>query len=453
MVVTWLAVGLNREHGAALDRLAVQVHGAGAAVARCRSPRACPSGRGRHATIARAAFSARCRPGATHRSPSPRRARTCSSHTSHVALLVPKGMLCHRANGRGLSNLGDSMEAVTRTFRFEGHRLVYDEYGSGERVVVLMPGLLFSRRMHAPLAEALASGGHRVLCIDLLGHGDSDRPPEMSSYSMTTFGRQAIALLDHAGVERAVLGGTSLGANTALEAAAAAPERVRGLLIEMPVLDNALLGCAIGFTPLLVGLTFGAPLARLAGRGAQLVPRGDEPAGRHAARLGEPGPEALGVGAAGPLLRPRGAAQRGAPADEAANARDRPLPRPDPSLLRLRHARPRAAERPARRGLLDPRAAPDPRAPYRGDRRLRGRVLLRARPLRWAQAGDRLEGPFRGPPPVRPLRPGLHYASPPCPTANSRRRRCAASARSASGRPARPSSASSWSATAPPGCS
>ena len=42
----------------------------------------------------------------------------------------------------------------------------------------------------------------------------------------------------------------------------------------MPVLDNALLGCAIAFTPLLVSLTFGAPLARLAGRGAGLVPRG-----------------------------------------------------------------------------------------------------------------------------------------------------------------------------------
>ena len=174
----------------------------------------------------------------------------------------------------GPSNLGDSMEAVTRTFNFEGHRLVYDEYGAGERVVVLMPGLLFSRRMHAPLAEALAARDNHVLSLDLLGHGDSDRPPEMSSYSMPAFGRQAIALLDHAGIERAVLGGASLGANTALEAATAAPDRVKGLLIEMPVLDNALLGCAIGFTPLLVGLTFGAPLARLAGRGAQLVPRG-----------------------------------------------------------------------------------------------------------------------------------------------------------------------------------
>jgi pimeloyl-ACP methyl ester carboxylesterase len=166
------------------------------------------------------------------------------------------------------------MATATHDFGSDGHRLVYDEFGDGDHVVVLLPGLLFSRRMHEPLAQALAARGNRVLSLDLLGHGDSDRPPEMSSYSMTTFGRQAIALLDHAGVERAVLGGASLGANTALEAAAAAPGRVKGLVIEMPVLDNALLACAIGFTPLLVGLTFGAPLARLAGRGARLVPRG-----------------------------------------------------------------------------------------------------------------------------------------------------------------------------------
>jgi pimeloyl-ACP methyl ester carboxylesterase len=161
-----------------------------------------------------------------------------------------------------------------REFEFDGHRLVYDEYGEGERVVVLLPGLLFSRKMHQPLAETLAARGHRVLCLDLLGHGDSDRPPEMTNYSMTAFGRQAIALLDHAGVEQAVIGGTSLGANASLEAAAGAPDRVRGLLIEMPVLDNALLGCALAFTPMLVGLTFGAPLARVVARGARAVPRG-----------------------------------------------------------------------------------------------------------------------------------------------------------------------------------
>jgi pimeloyl-ACP methyl ester carboxylesterase len=169
---------------------------------------------------------------------------------------------------------GPRVAAMTRDFDFEGHRLVYDDYGDGERVVLLLPGLLFSRRMHRPLAETLADRGHRVLCLDLLGHGDSDRPHEMTNYSMTIFGRQAVALLDHVGVEQAVVGGTSLGANTSLEAAAAAPERVKGLIVEMPVLDNALLGCALAFTPLLVGLTFGAPVARLIGRGASAVPRG-----------------------------------------------------------------------------------------------------------------------------------------------------------------------------------
>jgi pimeloyl-ACP methyl ester carboxylesterase len=165
------------------------------------------------------------------------------------------------------------MDPITQDFRFDGHRLVYDEYGTGDRVVLLLPGLLFSRKMHRPLAETLAERGHRVLCLDLLGHGDSDRPPEMGNYGMTIFGRQAIGLLDHLEIEQAVLGGTSLGANASLEATTAAPERVRGLLVEMPVLDNALLGCALAFTPLLVGLTFGAPAARLLARGARISPR------------------------------------------------------------------------------------------------------------------------------------------------------------------------------------
>jgi pimeloyl-ACP methyl ester carboxylesterase len=166
------------------------------------------------------------------------------------------------------------MDAQTRDFDYEGHRLVFDDYGEGERVVLLLPGLLFSRRMHRPLAETLADRGHRVLSLDLLAHGDSDRPPEMANYGMQIFARQAIALLDHLEIERAVVGGTSLGANVALECAALAPERAQGLLIEMPVLDNALLGCAIAFTPMLIGLTFGAPAVRLVGHAARAVPRG-----------------------------------------------------------------------------------------------------------------------------------------------------------------------------------
>ena len=118
-----------------------------------------------------------------------------------------------------------------------------------------------------------ARRGYRVVCIDLLGHGDSDRPSDMWHYSMPLFGAQVLALMDHLELEKAVLGGTSLGANTTLEAVAADQDRVQGMLIEMPVLDNALLGCAIAFTPLLLSLTFGAPVTRAIGRGLSLVPR------------------------------------------------------------------------------------------------------------------------------------------------------------------------------------
>jgi pimeloyl-ACP methyl ester carboxylesterase len=163
------------------------------------------------------------------------------------------------------------------TFRHEGHRLNYTIYGDGPRTFVLVHGLLLSQKMHAPLARALAERGHRVVTLDLLGHGRSDRPLDMTLYAMSFFGEQMIGLLDHLGLDEAVLGGTSLGANSTLEAAAHAPERVRGMVIEMPVLDNALLACAVAFTPLMVALSFGEPVMRTLARAARLVPTGRGP--------------------------------------------------------------------------------------------------------------------------------------------------------------------------------
>jgi pimeloyl-ACP methyl ester carboxylesterase len=162
----------------------------------------------------------------------------------------------------------------TGDFVFDGHRLVYYEYGSGSRPLLLLPGLLLPQTMHGPLAQSLAERGNRVITLDFLGHGQSDRPRDMWRYSMPGFGQQAVALLDHLEIEEAVVGGTSLGANATLEAAVHAPDRMRGLVVEMPVLDNALLGCALAFTPLLVSLTFGAPITRVISRVAARVPRG-----------------------------------------------------------------------------------------------------------------------------------------------------------------------------------
>jgi len=164
---------------------------------------------------------------------------------------------------------------VSRTdgsFRHAGQRLAYSSYGDGARVTVLLHGLLFSRYMHDTLARALAERGHRVVTLDLLGHGESDRPPDMWRYSMPEFGREVVALLDHLQLDEAVVMGTSLGANATLEVASLAPERLRGMVIEMPVLDHALVGCAIAFTPLLLALTFGSPGMRAIARAARLVP-------------------------------------------------------------------------------------------------------------------------------------------------------------------------------------
>jgi pimeloyl-ACP methyl ester carboxylesterase len=159
----------------------------------------------------------------------------------------------------------------------DGHRIEYTEYGAGERWVVLVHGQLMPRRMHQPLARTLAASGAHVVTVDLLGHGRSDRPADPLLYSMTAFGEQVVGLLDHLGAERAVLGGTSLGANVSLEAAVIAPERVQGLLVEMPVLDNAVEAGILAFAPLLFVsrfLPFVVSGVRLVSRA---VPRGVVP--------------------------------------------------------------------------------------------------------------------------------------------------------------------------------
>jgi pimeloyl-ACP methyl ester carboxylesterase len=158
-------------------------------------------------------------------------------------------------------------------FEYEGHRISYDSYGEGERVLVLVHGLLMNRRMFEPLAAALARRGNRVICVDLLGHGRSDRPEDLRLYSMPLFARQVEALLDHLEQPSAIVGGTSLGANVALELAVSSPERVRGLFVEMPVLDNALPAVAGAFTPVLLGLRIARPLFELTSRVTSLVPR------------------------------------------------------------------------------------------------------------------------------------------------------------------------------------
>ncbi len=161
------------------------------------------------------------------------------------------------------------------SFPHDGHRLAYTEYGPADsaRTTILLHGLLLSQKMHRSLAVALADRGERVVTLDLLGHGKSDRPVDTRLYSMAAWGTQAIGLMDHLELDQAVIAGTSLGANVALEAAVLAPERLRGMVIEMPVLDNALLACNIAFAPVMLATTFGVPLTQPAARVLAALPR------------------------------------------------------------------------------------------------------------------------------------------------------------------------------------
>jgi pimeloyl-ACP methyl ester carboxylesterase len=160
-----------------------------------------------------------------------------------------------------------------QSFVHGGRRIAYREYGAGPRPIVLVHGLLMDGRMYAKLAPTLASAGHHVYTLDVLGHGASDQPPDMTAYSMTAFGGDVIAALDHLGLEQAVVGGTSLGANVALEVAVAAPGRVRALVVEMPVLESGLIGAALVFVPLAFALRLSQSGMRCVTAAARAVPR------------------------------------------------------------------------------------------------------------------------------------------------------------------------------------
>ncbi|HEX2239730.1 MAG TPA: alpha/beta hydrolase [Actinomycetota bacterium] len=164
-------------------------------------------------------------------------------------------------------------------FPFDGFRIAYEQRGrrrgANSRPIVLIHGLLFPRAHHYPLADALAERGNRVILIDLLGHGESDKPQHSRYYSMTQFAEQVIELLDHLEIDKAVIGGTSLGANVTLETAVLAPRRVRAMFVEMPVLERAAPAAGMIFLPLTIAYSQGASVMEAFAKVIRRLPRGN----------------------------------------------------------------------------------------------------------------------------------------------------------------------------------
>jgi pimeloyl-ACP methyl ester carboxylesterase len=76
--------------------------------------------------------------------------------------------------------------------------------------------------------------GIRLLCLDARAHGQTQPLGDPSALRFDVFGDDLVALLDHLGLRRAVLGGISMGADVALNVAVRYPQRVAGLVLSRP---------------------------------------------------------------------------------------------------------------------------------------------------------------------------------------------------------------------------
>lgn len=114
------------------------------------------------------------------------------------------------------------------TAAVNGAEIAYDDTGGDGPAIVLAHGFLMDRSMFAPQVDALRST-HRVITWDERGFGDTRYDGEPFTYWDSA--QDCLALMDHLGVDRAVVGGMSQGGFISLRVALLAPERVRGLIL------------------------------------------------------------------------------------------------------------------------------------------------------------------------------------------------------------------------------
>ena len=110
-----------------------------------------------------------------------------------------------------------------------GVAIHYDVRGAGP-AVLLTHGFAASAAMFEQVVDPLAQA-HTVITWDLRGHGASAYPTDPEQYSPRLAVGDVAALLDAAGVERAVIGGHSLGGYLSLEFHLAHPGRTMGLVL------------------------------------------------------------------------------------------------------------------------------------------------------------------------------------------------------------------------------
>lgn len=122
------------------------------------------------------------------------------------------------------------MEAVRHSVLTQGRRMSYLEAGPADgAAVVLLHGLASDSGTWDRAIEPLAKHGLRVIAVDLIGHGSSDKP--RGSYRLDDFAVLMAGFFDTLGLARATLCGHSLGGAIAVHFGYHYPEHVERLVL------------------------------------------------------------------------------------------------------------------------------------------------------------------------------------------------------------------------------
>ena len=119
------------------------------------------------------------------------------------------------------------------TFQSDGLTLNYERAGAGPPVLCIH-GFASSGKVNwvdVGWVDTLAEAGYSVITLDNRGHGASDKPHDPECYHPQDMARDAVALLDHLGIEQAAVLGYSMGARIAAFMAFGHEARVACLIL------------------------------------------------------------------------------------------------------------------------------------------------------------------------------------------------------------------------------
>jgi len=113
----------------------------------------------------------------------------------------------------------------------DGVKIAYEERGTGSPAFVFVHGWTCNRSFFAPQAEAFAKR-HRVVSVDLRGHGESDKPQGV--YPISAYADDVAHVIGELKLGKVIAVGHSMGGVTVLQLAVAHPDRVAGIVMVDP---------------------------------------------------------------------------------------------------------------------------------------------------------------------------------------------------------------------------